>query len=502
MDRYVTGGCPGSSSLVPPQAACSSDYTFAVADSPTLDTYWGYADEGALADRYFQPIAGGTSSNDVYLAVAHYEFRDNDIMPDSWGSNCITGQLSRPAQGYQQLSSRTIADELLDRGVSFAVYADGYGDAVAAAAGCTDPMHSSCPCTHTYASDCRESIVFRQVCTYDGSDIPFQYYPRFRDDPATTRDYESRFVADVAAGELPDFAYVKFRTSRNEHPNWSYITDGERWVDQVVSTIESSPLYRDNTLIILTWDEGGGFYDHVSPPASIETFPADDPSSPSMAGQPIPYGTRVPMLVIGPLRAARHRLTRADGALVNRALPRVPLRRPLRAGRARRARRDGQRHRQHARPERGRRDRPLTRAARALRSARDSRSCPRLVPTFVVATCAGPRSPGSTRRSRGKMRPGAGYAPPSMRTASIAILSPSSSSPRLRRHPRLSPLRRRSPRRRRRLRPPVRVQRLLRRSAERQRQLRRMRARLRHRPELHVGPLRHLHAELRRPLVR
>jgi len=304
MDHFVSGGCPGSSSIAPPMAACSSTYTWAVADAPTLDTYWGYADRGALADRYFQPIVGSTSSNDMYLAAAHYEFRDNDIMPDSWGSNCVTDQLSRPAQGYQTLSRRTIGDVLLDRGVTFSVYADGYGDAVAAASGCTDAMHSSCSCTHTYASDCRESIVFRQACTYDGSDIPFQYYARFRDDPLTTRDYESRFVADVAAGQLPDFAYVKFRTSRNEHPNWSYITDGERWVDQVVSTIESSPLYRDNTLVILTWDEGGGYYDHIRPPPSVEMYPSNDPSSPSMAGAPIPYGTRVPMLTIG--RFARH----------------------------------------------------------------------------------------------------------------------------------------------------------------------------------------------------
>lgn len=304
MDGFVAGSCPGGSSLVPPLAACSSHYNFEIGDAPTMNTYWGYADAGALADRYFQPIIGSTSSNDMYFAAAHYEFRDNDIMPDSWGSNCVTGQLASPTIGYQELSSRTIADLLLDAGVTFSVYADGYGDAVDAAAGCTDPSHHSCPCPHVYPPDCRESVVFRQACTYDGSDIPFQYYPRFRDVPLYTRDYEGAFVADVAAGRLPDFAYVKFRTSRNEHPNWSYVTDGEGWVDQVVSTIEGSPLYRDNTLVILTWDEGGGFYDHVPPPASIETYPATDPSSPSMAGQPVPYGTRVPMLTIGPF--ARH----------------------------------------------------------------------------------------------------------------------------------------------------------------------------------------------------
>ncbi len=299
MDKFVTGGCPGGSSLLPPSAACSSSYTFAVADAPTLDTYWNYADNGALADRYFQPIVGGTASNDMYLAVAHYEFRDNDVMPDAYGSNCETDRVTHPPGGYTELPGRTIADVLLDRGVTFATYADGYGDAVDAAASCTDAMHSSCACATTYASDCRESYLYETACLYDAADVPFEYYRRFQDDPHTMLDYESHFLDDVDAGRLPDFAYVKFRTSRNEHPNWSYISDGEGWVDQVVSAIEGSPIYRDNTLILLTWDEGGGFYDHVAPPASVETYPSDDPSSPSMAGAPIPYGTRVPMLAIG-----------------------------------------------------------------------------------------------------------------------------------------------------------------------------------------------------------
>jgi phospholipase C len=42
---------------------------------------------------------------------------------------------------------------------------------------------------------------------------------------------------------------------------------------------------------LLTWDEGGGFFDHVAPPAGVDT---DD------QGQKVPYGTRVPLLAIGP----------------------------------------------------------------------------------------------------------------------------------------------------------------------------------------------------------
>jgi phospholipase C len=62
--------------------------------------------------------------------------------------------------------------------------------------------------------------------------------------------------------------------------------------------ILGSPLYQNNTLILLTWDEGGGFYDHVAPPAPPPVAVDFDDSGGSPAA--VPYGTRVPFLAIGP----------------------------------------------------------------------------------------------------------------------------------------------------------------------------------------------------------
>jgi phospholipase C len=70
-------------------------------------------------------------------------------------------------------------------------------------------------------------------------------------------------------------------------------------VSATIDVIRSSPDYQDNTLILLTWDEGGGFFDHVAPPASLPPeVDADD------LGNPVPYGTRVPFLAIGPFAKA------------------------------------------------------------------------------------------------------------------------------------------------------------------------------------------------------
>ena len=87
---------------------------------------------------------------------------------------------------------------------------------------------------------------------------------------------------------------MKARLFHNEHPNVSTIADGIAFVKSTVDMILSSPVYKDNTLILLTWDEGGGFFDHVRPPASPPiNVDVDD------HGNAVPYGTRVPFLVVG-----------------------------------------------------------------------------------------------------------------------------------------------------------------------------------------------------------
>lgn len=65
----------------------------------------------------------------------------------------------------------------------------------------------------------------------------------------------------------------------------------------MLSTIDSilnSPTYKDNTLILVTWDEGGGFFDHVAPP---QPPPVNIDADQNL--NPVPYGTRVPLLAIG-----------------------------------------------------------------------------------------------------------------------------------------------------------------------------------------------------------
>ena len=73
----------------------------------------------------------------------------------------------------------------------------------------------------------------------------------------------------------------------SEHPGeYTTISDGDAFVQDVIDDLIASSAYGPDTLVLVAWDEGGGFFDHVAPPASA----------------PIgkPYGTRVPLIASGP----------------------------------------------------------------------------------------------------------------------------------------------------------------------------------------------------------
>ncbi|HSO33356.1 MAG TPA: alkaline phosphatase family protein [Labilithrix sp.] len=285
MDGFVTGST-GAATCFGSGPDCANPANWALADATTMAPYWKLAGDNALADRYHQPIAGGTASNNMYFATTHYQFTDNDKLPDTIGTpkgclqgTCVDGALTT----YR--GRRTVADVLIEGGKTFAMYVDGYAHAKAGGRAC-ESVPDDCPYTTL------SHPVAAQACKVDASDLPFLYYEQFADG-SHTRDYGALHT-DLASGKLPSFSFVKPREFRSEHPNVSKISDGMTFVQNTVTDIANSP-YADSTLVLLTWDEGGGFFDHVPPPPPIDL---DDD------GNPVPYGTRVPLLAIG--KFARH----------------------------------------------------------------------------------------------------------------------------------------------------------------------------------------------------
>ncbi len=152
----------------------------------------------------------------------------------------------------------TIGDRLNDKKVTWAWYSGGWDDALA---GHPDP-----------------SFQFHHQ--------PFAYFKSFADGTDQKAQHlkdENAFLSDVKAGKLPSVSFVKPLGDENEHPGYANVTSGEKHVVDLVKAIKSGPQWKD-TAIIITYDENGGFWDHVPPPKVDRWGP----------------GTRVPAIVISP----------------------------------------------------------------------------------------------------------------------------------------------------------------------------------------------------------
>ncbi|HEY2748089.1 MAG TPA: alkaline phosphatase family protein [Polyangia bacterium] len=276
MDNYVTD--PATMGTVDGNPCSQADnFAMVLAGNTVVDDYRAMAAGGALADRYFQPYAGQSSANDMYLARAQFVFLDNTVVPDALGHVC--GAPAGTMTTVMNYSDPTIANLLVQHGVAWSWYAGGYKTMKD-----TNPTTAAqCP---PAPADCMWGAA-SFPCDFDPTDVPFEYYPSTQDKDGEMRDFDTEFVADLNAGTLPPVAFVKPIGYKTEHPGeFITISAGDAFVKGVADAIAASP-EASSTLLLVTWDEGGGFFDHVSPPA---TSTVDNQ----------PYGTRVPLIAVGP----------------------------------------------------------------------------------------------------------------------------------------------------------------------------------------------------------
>ncbi|CAG8527576.1 12282_t:CDS:2 [Ambispora gerdemannii] len=105
------------------------------------------------------------------------------------------------------------------------------------------------------------------------------------------------FFADAKAGTLPQYSLVNPIFSgypNDDHPPYS-VANGERFIKVIYEALRASPQW-NNSLLIITWDEHGGFYDNVPPPSNVP--PPDNVAAPNFKFDRL--GLRVPTLLISP----------------------------------------------------------------------------------------------------------------------------------------------------------------------------------------------------------
>ncbi len=119
------------------------------------------------------------------------------------------------------------------------------------------------------------------------------------------------FAADVASGSYPvlytfiepnygDILANTYRGGSSQHP-LDDVTHGEALIKSAYEAIRNSPVWA-SSLLIVTWDEHGGFYDHVAPPAAVAPGDVAVTSGASQFGFTFQqYGLRVPAIAVSPL---------------------------------------------------------------------------------------------------------------------------------------------------------------------------------------------------------
>ena len=119
---------------------------------------------------------------------------------------------------------------------------------------------------------------------------PFNYFAAMAPGSAARAEHlrdgglgGSEFIKANDAGALPQVAFYKPQGNLNEHPGYTGVLDGNRHIADLVAHLQKSPQWA-HMVVIVTYDENGGFWDHVAPPKGDRWGP----------------GTRIPALIISP----------------------------------------------------------------------------------------------------------------------------------------------------------------------------------------------------------
>src|SRR5262249_14300827 len=170
----------------------------------------------------------------------------------------------------------TIGDRL-DRGdVSWKWYSGGWSDALAGHPQ-VDPFGGGFQFHH------QAFAYYANYAPFNADGTPNPRTNSLLNREAHLQD-ETQFFADLSAGSLPTVSFIKPIGSRNEHPGYSGLLSGQQHVAGIVHAIQNSPEW-EHTLIVLTYDENGGFWDHVAPPSTHGVWGV---------------GNRVPAVIISP----------------------------------------------------------------------------------------------------------------------------------------------------------------------------------------------------------
>ncbi|HEV8261245.1 MAG TPA: acid phosphatase [Burkholderiales bacterium] len=246
-------------------------------------------ENGALRKRPGSPrsvlegpvqVFDGQVTPDGYVVnTSQPPFQPSGVPPAPDGSRELADPAKNPVPPQ---TAKTIGDTLSAKGVSWAWFAGAWAEALAD--GRRDPAE-------------KRAIIYNRdggSPNFQPHHQPFNYFSRFAPGSADRAKHlkdEREFMDAIDRGTLPQVAFYKPAGRLTQHPSYTDIQSGDLHIAEVLARLEKSPQW-PNMLVIVTYDENGGYWDHVPPPAG-----------PGWGDRWGP-GTRVPTLIVSP-RAKR-----------------------------------------------------------------------------------------------------------------------------------------------------------------------------------------------------
>ena len=237
-----------------------------------LAYYYALADAFTLCDGYHCSVIGPTDPNRLYSMTATIDPSGAN------GGPWLQTLVSNRAQYFGSLTWTTYPEQLQSKGVSWKVYSgpDGnYGDGVL-------------PYFKNYYGPSANPVLAANA-----------FAPTF----------PGQFEADCAAGTLPQVSWVLAPLIQTEHPPAPTVW-GEWVTAQVLNALTANSRVWAKSVLFVTWDENGGFFDHVTPPTppagttgefiTVDPLPSASPRDAEGIAGPIGLGFRVPLLACSP----------------------------------------------------------------------------------------------------------------------------------------------------------------------------------------------------------
>lgn len=236
-------------------------------DAREIPNYWKYADSFVLQDRLFEPNAS-------------WSLPDHLFMISGWSARCTnpndpmscTSDINNPGNGTTSMGDTSkwawtpITYLLHNDSVSWAYYL-------------TEGYEPDCP---SGDEDCIPGTLKTKVPSIWNPLPNFTYVENHPVQQLDRIQVIDSFFAAAKAGTLPAVCWICPESAISEHPPAS-IHAGQAYVTGLINAVMNGPQW-DSTVIFLSWDDWGGFYDHVVPPKVDQNG----------------FGLRVPAMVISP----------------------------------------------------------------------------------------------------------------------------------------------------------------------------------------------------------